>query len=650
MGLCKLSDFTLFDSLLEAVFVLDEKSEIIYCNPVSAILIDISQRKILKTKSLNTLIQFHPDTNGFDHLTEITESTPYIESNFTTMNGKLGRVQYSVQPIKYNETKVWIVFFKDVTLEATLQEKYKQESLQKENYIRELEITHRELEKYSKNLKKLVEERTAELTSVNSMMRSLLDSLEQGFFMFDRNGDCLPVFSNSCLKLLECNPAGKKVWEVLKIPPNKIANFERWVLTIFDNMLPFEDLAFLGPQTIPHSDDMHINLRYVPLRISSQETLDGIVVMATDNTLIDEAKESAEKERNYAMMIINILKRRKEMTQFVFDTQKLIEELRNTLNDQYCFNIQAVFRCLHTIKGGALSFSIHDLSTACHQAEQILQQISEDGLAKESLFHLNEQFSNLRYQFQNFLKSNETFLGTSIIHGIRTMEIPVLTLTNFIRKLSNVPKIREDVLNFEKEIFYVPVRQFLEGYNDAVQSLSQQLGKKIKPLRIEGGDINVHREFYSELFTTLIHQFNNSVDHGIEDPVLRKFHHKDESGEIQVTVSVQPIDNNEFLIIRIADDGQGIDPDRIRQKLTSLGIDTSKENNEEVIQHVFSSQFTTKDTVTLVSGRGVGMDAISYAARSLGGSAYIKSEPGQGTELWIHVPYARELVKLSQVS
>jgi two-component system chemotaxis sensor kinase CheA len=650
MELCTLSNFSLFETLLEAVFVLNAKSEIIYCNPAAAVLIDIAPRKILKIKSLGALVQFATDSPELTLLTEVLEPTPYKESDFSSISGRLGRVQYSIQPATSKDTPVWIIYLKDVTLEATLQAKYQRESQQKETYIRELEVTHRELERYSKNLKKLVEDRTQELTSVNSMMRSLLDSLEQGFFMFDREGNCLPVFSNSCLKLLECNPLGKKVWEVLKIPENKIDNFKKWIFTMFENMLPFEDLAVLGPQRMPPSDDMHIKLRFVPLRNKNVETLDAIVVMATDNTLIDEAKEAAEQERNYAMMIVNILKRRKEMTQFVFDTQRLIEELRKTLSDQYGFNIQTVFRCLHTIKGGASSFSIHELSTACHQAEQILQEISQEGLAKESLFHLNEQFSNLKYQFQNFLKSNEAFLGTSIIHGIRTMDVPVNTLTNLIRKLSKVAEVREHITNFEKEIFYVPVRQFLEGYNDAIQSLGHQLGKKIKPLRIEGGDISIHREFYSELFATLIHQFNNSVDHGIEEPVLRRFHHKDESGEIRVSVSVQPVDDKEYLMMRIADDGQGIDPDRIRQKLNEKGIEHTGENDEDVIQHVFSSQFSTKDSVTIVSGRGVGMDAILHAAHNLGGTAYIKSDLKRGTELWIRVPYARELVKLSAVS
>lgn len=647
MEICSLSDFSLFETLLEAVFVLNAKNEIIYCNPASASLIDISSRKILKIRSMTALMQFSNASTELALIKDVTEPTPYRESDFSSTSGKTGRVQYSIQPVMFKDNQAWVIYLKDVTLEASLQNKYQKESQEKENYIRELEVTHRELDRYSKNLKKLVEERTSELTSVNSMMRSLLDSLDQGFFIFDREGNCLPVFSNSCLKLLECNPVGKKAWEVLKVQEKKIDNFKKWIKTMFDNMLPFEDLAILGPQIYPHSDDLHVRLRYAPLRMKNVDTLDGVVVMATDNTLIDEAKETAEKERSYAMMIVNILKRRKEMTQFVFDTQRLIEELRKTLNDQYGFNIQTVFRCLHTIKGGASSFSIHELIHACHQAEQILQEISQEGLAKESLFHLNEQFSNLRYQFQNFLKSNETFLGTSIIHGIRTMEIPVNTLTNFIRKLSKVGEIRETLTTFEKEIFYVPVRQFLEGYNDAIQSLSHQLGKKIKPLRIEGGDVAIHREFYSELFATLIHQFNNSVDHGIEEPVLRRFLHKDESGEIRVSVSIQPVDDKEYLILRISDDGQGIDPERVRQKLTEKGIDHSNESDDEVIQHVFNSQFSTKESVTLVSGRGVGMDAILHAAHGLGGTAFIKSELKKGTELWIRVPYARELVKLS---
>lgn len=646
MEITKLSNLNIFDTLLEPLFAFNANNEIIYCNNVAANFLETTERKILKIKQFHELIKTEKVIPEIMQLDSIKDSTSYKEYSFLTLTGKPRQVLYSFQLILLNNEKIWIMYFRDQTLEQTLHEKYHNEYQEKENYVRKLEVAHRELEKHSHNLKKLVDERTGELGHLNSMMGALLDSLEPAFFMFDVKGICLPVYSKSCIKIIEKEPSGQFVWDILKIENEKIIGFKNWIETIFNNPITFDKLSLSGPNIFPSNDDLHIELRYFPLINEVTQKLDAIVVMATDNTQIDIAKEIAEKERNYAMMMVNILKRRKEMIQFVFDTQRIIDELRKTLNDQFSFNLQVVFRCFHTIKGGASSFSIHDLTKACHEAEHLLLDISHEGLSKESLTHLNEHFSNIRYQFQNFLKSNEIFLGSSIIHGIRTIEIPVQTLTLFLRKIHRFPEAREYLQKFEREIFYVPIKQFFEGYNDAIQSLAQRLGKKVKPLMIDGGDIPVHREIYAEMFATFIHQFNNIIDHGIEEPNLRRFHHKDEQGEIRISVNIQPMDDKEFLIIRIKDDGQGIDSDKIRKKFASNGVDLSHENDEEVIQHVFDSQFTTKNAVTLVSGRGIGMDAILYSAYAIGGTAFVRTELQKGTELWIRVPYAKESIKL----
>ncbi len=165
----------------------------------------------------------------------------------------------------------------------------------------------------------------------------------------------------------------------------------------------------------------------------------------------------------------------------------------------------------------------------------------------------------------------------------------------------------------------------------------------------------VHRELYSELFSTLIHQFNNAIDHGIENPDIRKFNHKDEDGLISIDIHIQKTDPNEFLIIKITDDGAGIDPNKIREILRRKNMDLknnnfSDESDEDIIQHIFDSQFSTKDEVNIVSGRGIGMNAILHAAYNLGGTAFVKTEVTKGTELWIRVPYKKESFKLAIAS
>jgi two-component system chemotaxis sensor kinase CheA len=97
-----------------------------------------------------------------------------------------------------------------------------------------------------------------------------------------------------------------------------------------------------------------------------------------------------------------------------------------------------------------------------------------------------------------------------------------------------------------------------------------------------------------------------------------------------------------YLNIKLSDDGQGINPEKFREKLSSLGIDASKETDKEVIQHIFDSQFSTRSEVSDISGRGVGMDAIKNAAELLAGRVWVESKVGEGTTVCIQVPYLTE--------
>jgi two-component system chemotaxis sensor kinase CheA len=134
------------------------------------------------------------------------------------------------------------------------------------------------------------------------------------------------------------------------------------------------------------------------------------------------------------------------------------------------------------------------------------------------------------------------------------------------------------------------------------------------------------------------------VDHGIELPHVREEQGKAAAGSITVSFDVQRKPDLDTLLIRIDDDGSGVNPEKIREKLAKKDIDTTHESDSEVIQHIFDSQFSTRDQVTETSGRGVGMDAIKHAAEELGGRVWVESVYGKGTSLFVEVPYIHDLL------
>jgi two-component system chemotaxis sensor kinase CheA len=242
-------DNKVFDTLLEPVFVIDIEKRITYCNEVAAQICDLSVRKLCKGMPIDQAILFLESPHFLPQLAQIADATPYQELSFQSTSGKNGKAQITCQPLGPEN---WLIFFRDVTLEETLQKKYRAELEQ---------VQH-----YSKNLEKMVDERTAEIRKLNSTMAALLDSLHQGFFIFDQAGTCLDVSSKACETTIECQPAGKKIWDVLKLEEREHVGFQRWMTTLFAEMLPFEDLSPLGPQKFPHSELKHIKLEYYPIK------------------------------------------------------------------------------------------------------------------------------------------------------------------------------------------------------------------------------------------------------------------------------------------------------------------------------------------------------------------------------------------------
>lgn len=628
---------SIFDSLLEPTFVINNDQVILYCNETAATVCESTVRKILRKKMrITDLLEFEETIDIFSHLEKITDPSPYKEVRYKSLSGNSGKVQITVQPfISSFEEKCWLVFVRDVTLEERLQKKYRAELEQKEDFILKLEDANKKLENYSKNLEKMVEDRTAEIKKLNELMRALLDSLDQGFFIFDSNGLCLDVYSQACLSTLESPPARKPVWNVLGLEETKIEGFKKWMLASFDEMLPFDDLAPLGPQYYPHSEGKVIQLAYYPLRSSVDQKIEGIVVVSSDITNLVQAQREAEIEKSSAKMILNLIQRKNEILRFMQESEELIQQTETVLSKSKKISSrdhELIFRNLHTLKGGAATYSLHALTEASHQAENFLTQ----GVAQfeSSRNDFEKSFRQVQQHFENFKTKTKEVLGEQIFKSERHHEITDSDFKKILLALESSQRAKYLSAGLKERYLYSNLVEYLTPYNYLTQKSADALQKKVLPLIFDGFDTPLYCQPLQSLCATLVHAYKNAIDHGIESPQERVSHGKPEAGKIHTTLQF----NTSELILTISDDGRGIDPLKIRQKLDSRGYNHSQETDSEVIQHVFDSQFSTKDQVTDLSGRGVGMDAIRLAAKSLGGTARVDSIVGKGSTLKISIP------------
>lgn len=176
-----------------------------------------------------------------------------------------------------------------------------------------------------------------------------------------------------------------------------------------------------------------------------------------------------------------------------------------------------------------------------------------------------------------------------------------------------------------------------------VRDASAELGKSVV-LSVEGSDVELDREMIEMMRDPLVHIIRNAIDHGIESPADRRASGKRDSGHL--TVSARQSGNQ--IIVEITDDGRGIDTEKLLAKVIKSGSRSEAElrgmSERALLNLVFEPGLTTKEEVTSISGRGVGMDVVRANVEQIGGRIDLSNRPGRGLTISIHVPLTLSII------
>lgn len=201
------------------------------------------------------------------------------------------------------------------------------------------------------------------------------------------------------------------------------------------------------------------------------------------------------------------------------------------------------------------------------------------------------------------------------------------------------------------EVLRSRMRPFSEGvaaFPRMVRDIARQLGKSVQ-LKILGESVEVDRESLQKLESPLTHMIRNSLDHGIELPDERLAAGKSEAATITLAARHQ----SGSLVIEVRDDGRGINPESIRSKIVERGMvdapTAAKMTRAELLEFLFLPGFSTKQAVTELSGRGVGLDVVQSTVREISGSVTLDSELGRGTRFTIRLPVTRSVIRAAIV-
>ncbi|UVM45721.1 hybrid sensor histidine kinase/response regulator [Pseudomonas brassicacearum] len=189
-----------------------------------------------------------------------------------------------------------------------------------------------------------------------------------------------------------------------------------------------------------------------------------------------------------------------------------------------------------------------------------------------------------------------------------------------------------------------PFADVLSGQARMVRDLGRSLGKQVR-LEIEGEKTQVDRDVLEKLEAPLTHLLRNAVDHGIESPELRILAGKPAEGLIRLRASHQA----GLLVLELADDGAGVDLDRVRRSIVERGLSPEQTaaslSEEELLTFLFLPGFSLRDKVTEVSGRGVGLDAVQHMVRQLRGAVVLEQTAGEGSRFHLEVPLTLSVVR-----
>lgn len=238
-------------------------------------------------------------------------------------------------------------------------------------------------------------------------------------------------------------------------------------------------------------------------------------------------------------------------------------------------------------------------------------------------------------------------LKASISHIINKMRLET-GLAGTAVELSKIDKNLEKRLKELQEsmieVRMVPLHQLFDKFIRVIRKLSKETGKEIELVQ-SGGDTELDKLIIEDLADPLMHIIRNAIDHGIEIPADRERAGKPRAG----TINLKAYPKGNHVVIEVSDDGRGMNIEAIRRKAVERGLTEEASSDslsrQSLLEFVFISGFSTKDEISEVSGRGVGMDVVKENITRLSGTVSIDTVEGKGTRITLTVPISLAIIQ-----
>ncbi|MDD2621198.1 MAG: chemotaxis protein CheA, partial [Syntrophomonadaceae bacterium] len=209
---------------------------------------------------------------------------------------------------------------------------------------------------------------------------------------------------------------------------------------------------------------------------------------------------------------------------------------------------------------------------------------------------------------------------------------------------AEVARISDELQDAIMSARMIPLRVLFQRYPRTIRDISRKAGKEVD-LIIEGEDTELDKTVVEAINDPLVHMLRNAVDHGIESPETRRALGKNPKGSIYLKARYQ----GNHVVIEVVDNGKGLNPEEIKVKALKKGLIRPEQietmSNDEAYHLVFLPGFSTRDEVSELSGRGVGMDVVKSNITQVGGSVSMNSKINEGTTFTLKIPLSMSIIR-----
>lgn len=478
-----------------------------------------------------------------------------------------------------------------------------------------------------------LEKRHDEAIAMHNLIRAMLGSIDESFVMLDKNGICSNVASDNAKAILEIEPMGLHISDILRQAGKDKETLSEYYGLFFSTNLDFEDLSSRLPQQLVLNDGTKtLALKYHPMRNQDDE-LEYVILTARDVTVEIKAQMQIKSERERANMILRIHSNRPGFRSFLQE----IDRLLNVMKTASAKTLEEVTRDLHTLKGTALIFGVNSVSKIIYEIELQLRASAETDFRKK-LQTPAIIFENAILSWKN--SEIDLFTQVGVFEG-ETFELSSRKLSHLKDKFKNDPGLNSAFSTITQSLLSNEFGELMEDFEFHVVNTAHKLGKNIE-FQVETPDrpVFVSPLIYRETLRPLVHLLNNALDHGLESPQDRKKKGKSDIGHITIRYEMLNKKSKDWIRLQIADDGGGINISKLRsllQKRGSTGVDGL--TDLQVAMSIFNSGMSTRENISEISGQGVGMGSVSAAIKRAGGEIEITKTDEKGTVFEILLPY-----------